>query len=224
MNKYYLRILTALVLALMMIGCKSEQQEKKEQRELMAKTLSISTYNYTSYEIYAPRIMPTNERDIQNSASADSVFFNTSGLKKIDNNVSVSFSTGGCCFLWEKNANHQKMRVVWSVVYDHVKFYGNESKAYDDRKSKKPQPGSAWCEGEVAVMQPYPEKGDKFYIHFLPDGTLAAHVSKYADLVTNGPLSLEYIKQHLSPLPDGKYCLHEISNPWYGIPRKPHME
>lgn len=224
--KKWLKRLCISGIVLLVFGCKSNAQEETERKDLAGQTLSTTTYNYTKFELYDINFMNASRKfEIEKASPGESVFFRNAGHENLEDGTKVSFGSGACCFIWNNNKNDPvKIRVVWNLIYNLGWFEGPESQHYDNRVTKHPQPGSVWCEAIVDISQPYPMKPDTFYLHFFPDGTVAAHISKQGDLKSNGPLPIGEIKKHLTPLPNDKHCLKETQNPWNGISRKPHVE
>jgi hypothetical protein len=224
--KKHLKWLCICTMMLAVFGCKSKEEEQAELQDIAERTLSTTTYNYTKYELYHTNFMSADKKfEIESASPGGSVFFRNAGYEDLEDGTKVSFASGSCCFFWENRSNAPlKLRVVWSVIYSLSQFEGIESKSYDDRANKRPQPGSVWCEATVEISQPYPSKPGELFLHFFPDGTLAAHLGESGSLQFDHPLPLAEIKKHSTPLPQGQYCIKEIENPLYGIPRRPHME
>ena len=66
-----------------------------------------------------------------------------------------------------------------------------------------------------------PDRPDTVLLHFLADGTVQARLGTFK---TDVPLAAAEVKSHATRLPQGQFCRQEIENPFYGIPRKPHLE
>ncbi len=73
------------------------------------------------------------------------------------------------------------------------------------------------------MPKPYPTEVGPISIHFLPDGTLKAHLAKFGKGDGEGPLSAEDIRAHLGGA-ETPICRTPALNPWHGIPRKKHSE
>ena len=208
-------------LILMASGCNAG--DDAASKDSVEKTLSVDTYNYTKYELYYISFGDVKKKFVIDQAGyAPSVFFRNAGFVELGDGSKASYATGECCIVWNVTSkNPVKLKVVWNLVYDLAAF---DRRGYDERTMRESEPGTVWCEALVEVRQPHPEKPWHLIFHFFPDGTVAAHLSAEGDLKSDGPLPLEEIKKHATPLPAGQYCLKQIDNPWYGIPRKPHME
>lgn len=141
----------------------------------------------------------------------------------MDNGKEVSYGSDTCCLIWDKPTDKPlKVRVVWSVVHDLDAFDGKASKDIDERNFKRAGPGNRWCEAIVDIV---PLGGtmppDTVIFHFLPDGTVQAHLGTNQ---SGTPLPSALVARHASPLPQGEFCKREIDNPYFGIPRTPHRE
>lgn len=214
------------VLLALLSACKSKEQDQAEGEAIAALTLTTTTYNYTKYELYDVSFMDVNDKfDIEAAAPGGSVFFLQAGKSKLDDGTEITYDGASCCFFWKyKPDDKVKLRVIWNVIFDLKRFYGDESRIYDKRNTKLPQPGTMWCEEIVEVRKPFPAKLDTFYLHFFPDGTVAAHLSENGKLATNFPVSGLELKQHSTPLPPTEFCRHYVDNPWNGIPQRPRIE
>ena len=208
-------------LILMAAGCNAG--DNTGSQDSVEKILSVDTYNYTKYELHLIDFVNVKKKFVIDQAGgAPSVFFLNAGFVELGDGSKASYATGGCCIVWNIPLNEPtKFKVVWNLIYDLAAF---ERRDGDDRATKQSAPGTVWCEAIVEVRQPHPEKPWHLIFHFFADGTVAAHLSAEGNLRSDGPLPLEEIKKHAAPLPAGQYCLKQIDNPWYGIPRKPHME
>lgn len=214
------------VLLALLSACKSKEQDQAEREAIAALTLTTTTYNYTKYELYDISFMDVNDKfDIEAAAPSGSVFFRNGGFLNLDDGTTISSETSSCCFFWKyKQEDKVKLRVVWNVIFDLKRFEGDESRTYNKRNTKLPQPGTAWCEEIVEVRRPFPVKPGIFFLHFFPDGTVSAHLGEWGTLTFDGPVSSAEFKKHNSPLPPTEFCRHYVDNPWNGIPQRPRIE
>lgn len=207
---------------LILLGCDASENGVNWRRQELERTMNTSVYNYTGHNLTEVRFkLASLPFKIQDAAAAGSVYLRNASKIKMDNGQSVFYSSRDCCFYWDKNTRENvSFRVVWQVVYDLSLFEG-ESGNFDHRTSKQAAPGSRWCEAIVPIRGPYPEQADNLVLHFLRDGTVEALLGDGKD---EKPLSSAEVASHAAQLPKGQYCLKEIENPWFGIPRKPHVE
>ena len=155
--------------------------------------------------------------------SGGSVFFRNSSKRELDNGDQVSVSSDNCCLIWDQSIDKPlRVRVVWSVVFDMTYHNGKSSVEYDERTSKMSSPGSRWCQAIVDILPAKgPERPTMVFFHFFTDGTVHAQLGTFK---TDAPLPAAQVKLHSARLPQGQFCKQEIENPFYGIPRTPHME
>lgn len=215
--------LKSLVWAILLIlgGCDSQDKSVQWRSEQLARTFNTSAYNYTENNIADIRFKLADlPFRIEDAASADSVYFRNASKTKLDDGQPVFYSPASCCFYWDKKTSKASLKIVWQVVYDLSLFEG-ESGQFDHRTSKQAAPGSRWCEAIVPIREPYPKEADNLRLHFLRDGSVVALLG---DVKDDQPLSSSEVAQHSAALAKGRYCLKEVDNPWYGIPRKPHRE
>lgn len=203
-------------------GCNSKEKEDRLQQELIAKTFTTTSYNYTPYNLYSIAFKEISRPfKMDDAPSGGSVFFRNSSSAELDNGDRVAFSSDNCCFIWDKPIDKPlRVKVIWSVIFDLQSFDGHTS--YDDRTSKESAPGSRWCEAIVDILPATgPERPTTVFFHFFSDGTVQAKMGTFK---TGAPLNAEQVKLHSARLPQGQFCKQEIENPFYGIPRKPHRE
>lgn len=218
------KIIFSFFLIFILVGCDSKEAEARLQKEIISKTFTTTSYNYTKYDLYSIAfkdiVLPFN---IDNAPSGGSVFFRDASQVNLDNGEKVSFSSGNCCFIWDRPIDKPiRVRVVWSVVYDTSFHDGKSSESYDQRTSKQGAPGSRWCQAIVDIRpSEASERPNMVFFHFLGDGSVQARLGT---LETGGVLPSSEVKLHSSGLPPGTYCKQEIINPFYGIPRTPHRE
>lgn len=205
-------------------GCNAEKEDAQAQQALSDKTFTTTSYNYTPYDIYSIVFKDISlPFKIDDAPSGGSVFFRDASQATLDNGNKVSFSSGNCCFIWDRPIDQPlRVRVVWSVVYDTSYHDGKSSITYDERLSKQAAPGSRWCEASVDILPATGrDRPTTVFLHFLADGSVQARLGTFS---TGGPLSADEIKRHSTRLPAGKFCKKEIDNPFYGTSRPPHRE
>ncbi|MQA18162.1 DUF3304 domain-containing protein [Rugamonas sp. FT103W] len=219
----FIAVILSFTIALLLTACKPQGSPGDSAAETLANTMTTSSYNYTTHNLYdisfKDATLPFNVAD---AARAGSVFFRNSSRALLDGGEQYRFAFADCCFIWDKHLPAPtKLRVVWNVVYDLDLFEGESGKHYDDRASKEPAPGTRWCSAMVEVPGPAPVTADNLSLHFLPDGTV---IGSYGKASAPAPLSSAQVLAHAAPMPKGQYCKQEITNPWFGIPRAPHKE
>ncbi len=219
----FIATILSFVLALLLTACKPQGSPAVAAADELANTMTTSTYNYTSHNLYDISFRDaTLPFDIAGAARAGSVFFRNSDSAPLEGGEKYQFSFADCCFMWDKRVSAPtKLRLVWSVVYDLDLFEGESGKNYNDRTSKDTAPGSRWCTAVVEVQGPVPVTADNLSLHFLKDGMV---IGSYGKAQAPAPLSPAQVREHAAPLPKGQYCKQEIANPWFGIPRTPHRE
>lgn len=207
---------------LFLAGCDGPEKDLRWRQNQLQQTLNTSVYNYTDSNVTEVYFKFANlPFKIEEAAYAGPVYFRNASQTTMDNGQTVYYSSSACCFYWDKSVQPPvSLRVVWQVVYDLDLFEG-ESGRFDHRASRAAAPGSRWCELVVPVRAPYPAQFDNLRLHFLRDGAVVALVG---DGKLEQPLPSAEVAVHAMTLPKGSHCQHEIDNPWYGIPRKPHRE
>ncbi|WP_082491657.1 DUF3304 domain-containing protein [Duganella sp. Leaf126] len=216
-------IIIAFFYVIALSACNSKAKEERLIKKMNEKTFTAISYNYTKYDLYGIAFkdvsLPFN---IDEAPSGGSVFFHNSSKMNLDSGQTIYFGEG-CCFIWDLPVDKPiRVRVVWNVVYDTFYYDGKSSLYYDERTSKESAPGTRWCQAIVDI-QPSTEsiRPTTVFLHFLPDGSVQARLGKsQLDAVLNS----EQVKLHSNPLPPHQFCKQEIENPFYGIPRRPHME
>lgn len=183
--------------------------------------IRTSSYNYTPYDFINITYQDIKEdSDILRAIDGGSAYAYEENRSDLGSGTFVHSEEMLCCFGWKKGqVKDVTLRVKWLAVYDRGRYRQASSKS-DERLTREPLAGSRWCQALVKVSKPYPEDPDVFSIHFLPDGTLQAYVSKYKEM---GPLSADIVLAHTtstSPI----ICKTPTSNPFYMIPRLPHRE
>lgn len=211
-----------LLAVLFLAGCDVSEKDLRWRQNHVQQIVNTSVYNYTDSNVTEVYFKFANlPFKIEEAAYAGPVYFRNASQTTMDNGQTVYYSSSACCFYWDKSAQPPvSLRIVWQVVYDLDLFEG-ESGRFDHRTSKAAAPGSRWCEQVIPVRAPYPAQFDNLRLHFMRDGAVVALVG---DGKLEQPLSSVEVAAHATPLVKGKYCQHEIDNPWYGIPRKPHRE
>jgi hypothetical protein len=207
-----------------LVACNSKEKEERMQQELSEKTFTATSYNYTPYDLYYITFKEISlPFKIDEAPSGGSVFFRNSSKRELDNGDQVSVSSDNCCLIWDQSIDKPlRVRVVWSVVFDMTYHNGKSSVEYDERTSKMSSPGSRWCQATVDILPAKgPERPTMVFFHFFTDGTVQAQLGTFK---TDAPLPAAQVKLYSARLPQGQFCKQEIENPFYGIPRTPHME
>jgi hypothetical protein len=220
MNKLLLLSLLTTLLA----ASNSQEDQAKAVKELNAKTYTATAFNYTPYDLFSIAFKDASKPfTIDDAPSAGSVFFDNSSKRKLDNGKEISVGRDSCCLTWDSSTTQPLVvRVVWSVIFDLAAYGKKGALGYNRETSRESAPGSRWCEQIVAIRPPDgADKPDEVFFHFLNDGTVQAQLGTYK---TGLPLAGEALKAHATSLPPGQYCKKEIENPFFGVPRKPHME
>ena len=222
-NHLPLLVLLAVSSMGILTACNSKKNQDALAGEEAGKMMTTSSYNYTGHNLYDISFKDAAVPfDVAGAARAGSVFLRNSDSALLDDGGKYHFSFSDCCFMWDKRLPAPtKLRVVWSVVFDLDLFEGESGRAYDDRASRSPAPGSRWCTAVVEVIGPVPTTADNFSLHFLNDGTV---VGNYGRAQAPMPLSITQLNKHAEAMPKRQYCRQETTNPWFGIPRTPHRE
>jgi len=174
-------------------------------------------------------------KDADMSNSIDSSFRNYTkynyiygqSLSRVDQPFRYDHSAGigsGALIPWDaKSTKPVTLRVVWAVVYDEkANKEQADSNSYDPYTNPDSPAGTAWCEAIVTIEQPYPPDPREIVFELFPDGTMKAHVPARSDKPEAEKSPPDYDKS--ASLPAGKYCLKEIPNPMYGLPKPKHYE
>lgn len=218
------KIILILLSLSMLAACNAREKDDRLQKELSEQTFTTTSYNYTPYDLYSIAYkeisLPFN---IDDAPSGGSIFFRDASERTLDNGEKVAVSSGNCCLSWDRPLDKPlRVRVVWSVVFDTRYHDGKSSMSYDERTSRQSSPGSRWCQAMVDILPATgPDRPTTVLLHFLADGTVQARLGTFT---TDTPLAGAAVKLHATRLPQGQFCRQEIENPFYAIPRKPHLE
>lgn len=223
MNKNLILLIAVLALS-NLSACDSKENQARVLDTLSKKTFTTTSYNYTPYGLYAITFKDLSRPfKIDDAPGGGSVFVRDASFAALDNGDKIPFTTGNCCFIWDKPLDKPlRVKVIWNVVIDPAYYDGKSSVSYDERTSRESAPGTRWCEAVVDIA---PASGgvqaDSVVLHFLEDGSVQAQL---ASSKSDGPLPASVVKAHAANLPEGQFCKQEISNPFYGVQRAPHRE
>ncbi len=121
----------------------------------------------------------------------------------------------GCCFHWNtKQTKPVTIRVIWAIVFDPTL---REIANYDPYTNKESAPGERWCEAIVPIQQPYPADPKELILEHFPDGSMKAWFSSESKPLDASMFLSDEQVRNWPHLPEGQYCLKEISNPLYGL-------
>jgi len=215
----FLRLLFASSVVWGVVGCEAERLFGDGDK--MQTAINQNVYNYTRYDFIDIVHQDAAERwDISRATRGGATFADEANIQELGSGIIFHAEEMLCCIRWRPVTGKDViLRVKWLAVFDRP-AYEKALSLNDERHVKTSLAGSQWCEALVTVSKPYPVDPDVFSLHFMPDGTLQAYVSKFKE---SGPLPVDAVLKH-TPTSGPVLCQTPTSNPFYGIPRPAHRE
>ncbi|WP_161974618.1 DUF3304 domain-containing protein [Piscinibacter terrae] len=173
--------------------------------------VGIGTFNYTNDDLFDTFVLPVDKSDIKFAALA-------SGNRATprDEKEWWMHAPSSPDLAWDYRWTTPKaFKVWWLRVFDR-ETYSRSAGTYDKYTMKESAPGTAWCEAEIQVQHvPRRDKKEDLVIHFFSDG----HIE--GDIVPNEGVvpKVELRKRDEQAKLEGKACLKEVSNPYFGKPK-----
>jgi hypothetical protein len=218
-----------LALSSLVVGCTKLESfstgDDSKWRDPNFKIIPITTYNYTNHEIGRTYILPPKANDIENAAMIG-------GAEMTKPNATSWVQSGGNSpdLAWDLRWKPpQRLKVWWLRVVDE-KVLSKSSDQYDIYKNKETEKGTAWCEYEIEIKEPFNEllgvmpypnmRRNVMVLYFFPDGTVKGHMEFPSDAEVPIGYRVDIKLRDQLPTIKDKACLKEIPNPLYGK-RKP---
>ncbi|MDR2853475.1 MAG: DUF3304 domain-containing protein [Burkholderiaceae bacterium] len=177
--------------------------------------ISVTSYNYTDYDIYDVYLLPPDKNSLDYAADGTGA----RATRRDEKRWRGGGLGGRAALAWDFQwATPKKLKVWWLRVADKKIFdaFGNSDAAlkYDRYTDKNSMPGTAWCEGEITVTRPpIKDKISGIVLHFFADGHVDGDMNFRAE---QSPPKIELSKRDEQPELTVRACLKEISNPFYG--------
>jgi hypothetical protein len=239
MNQLRLILLILFFIGLPLLGCDVKEDIYAKPRKSDGWmgdpnffSVTVDAYNYTNNQIVGIYILQPQKNDINGAGSTSGQQVTPNGEEKWRGtgiSGSVAWSN-----VWKPP---YKFKIWWEHVFDKNldKKSGSYPKGggmfdpYDPYTTKQTRPGTAWCEYEIEIKETYNEPyGDPFpgrfrdnlNLYFYPDGTVRGHLvfsGEYSD--DKNPPREDIKRRGELPVLQGKPCIKEVPNPYYGKPK-----
>jgi hypothetical protein len=176
--------------------------------------ISVTSYNYTDYDIYGVYLLPPDKNSLDYAAAGTGARATRRDAQQWDGGGLGGRASLAWDFRW---TTPKKFKIWWMRVADKKSFddYARDnSLRYDPYTNKNPMPGTVWCEGEITVTRPpIKDKISGIVLHFFANG----HVDGDMNFRTEqSPPKVQLSKRDEQPKLTGRACLKEIPNPFYG--------
>ena len=215
------RGLTALLLVASIIGITACDRMSETERDGLGpggyikwndpnyEIITAGSYNYTDYDIYGVYLLPPDKSDLDFASSADGA-----RATRRDEEHWQGGLGGRASLAWDfRWTTPKKFKVWWFRVVDKALLESSNNK-FDPYTSPGKEPGSAWCEGEITITKPpIKDKAGGLLLHFFPDGRVEGDMDFSKEVP---PPKVELAKRDEQPKLEGRPCLKEIANPFYG--------
>jgi hypothetical protein len=214
-----------LAFASLLVGC--EKPEDKDRLMTMDDSvvhrdtaryarLILSTRSYFDYDIYGVYLLPAEKNSLSDAMAAPS-------LAPSQDPDKWGAAESGNSFFWDRNwATPKRFKVWWFRVVNPELFHSEKNNRYDPYTTKETWPGAAWCEAVITVDKPPPIQPGHFILHFYPDGHVESYISALKEEDAERMRFTTADREKL-PVLNGKPCLKEIANPFFGM-KKPILQ